>query len=162
MHRLIWDVPSLLGKSMQLQWGKEWNNCSQEGQFWASEVEQTPTRPKVDIVLFTHSWAVLLINMISCQLMLLYENKFDEQDTQCTCYLFHHLFKIWEQSHILWGEKLRSTAWSTRCRERFLAHVTLTSEQDTFLTSMHLAVIGSAQSLLISIEPHMYPVIPIY
>ncbi len=56
-------------------------------------------------------------------------------------------------------EQLRSTARLTRCRERLLAYVGMTSEQgglpsDTFLTGMHLAVvIGSAQILLISNEP---------
>ncbi len=77
MH-LAWNVGTHVGTrlSRRLQWGQEWNKCSQDGQF---EVEQIPTRSKVDIALFS---------IICCAAdkqynssVALYENKYDEQDT---------------------------------------------------------------------------------
>ncbi len=87
---LVWDAPILawnIGESRWLQWGEEWNKCSQDGPSWPLEVEQIPTNLKADIVLFTLMLRVADKHDSISVLLLLYENKYYEQYTQSICYL---------------------------------------------------------------------------
>ena len=58
-------------------------------------MEQIPTRSKADIALFSLTCCVANKHDIISVLLLLYENKYDEQDTQGACYLIPYESRIY-------------------------------------------------------------------